>query len=998
MEILIFMIVLSSVFWQSSSLSAQKHGFLTYSVEDGLPQSQVTVIMQDSKQYLWFGTKGGGLSRFDGQDFFNLSTRDGMVSNYITTISEDDSGVLWIGTLKGLSKVVHQQVCAIESSCPAVHAIEPLNDSILILGTTKGLFHYNTMRDSLWKVDTQIALNDVVINKIMQVDSTWLYATGQGLFGESHGIYTDISICPPGVSCDVKSIAVDDQGKMWFPVFGYGVVVMDEDRAYDTTYQEEAMRYAQTILIDGGVWIGSQDQGLLRLDSESSSWYRIDQEQGLPHHNVTMIYQDTWGNVWVATSGGGVARYLGERFMHIDQTDGLQSDRIYAVAIDTTETLWMSVSNYGIACLTDGVVISDVDSGRIKTKVNDILIDDEQRVWCATSGQGIFCYQDGVWTNWTEEDGLPGNWIKSLAIAGDKYYAATFADGIIPFEWEDSIWTFGDALLRGDGLTDVLITTLSTDNLGRIWYGTKQGGVGYIVQNTITGHYLPDRRPVNSIVFNDRDRPYIGTSGGGIYAYSKEEKKYNAIKGDSKLSSMNAYQLVFDADGALWMGSERGVDKITLDLQGDIESVEHFGRSDGFVGIETCQDAALLDSDGYLWFGTLKGLTRYQSIIESDQNVVPQVHFEEIDLSYESMRQTRHAHHFKEDGTVQGVVQLKRDENHLSFVFYSVQLDNPKVMYQWKLENIDTDWSPFTSRNSVSFADLRYGDYSFHVRAVDVSGTMSPPQQMVFSIDRAIWETVWFRVLSLGALLTGLIAFYRLRIHQLRTRAKAKTYALSLQNDLLQLEQKALQLQMNPHFVFNTLNSIQSLVALNKNDIARDQLQGFAQLMRGILNNSRSDQISLKDEIDVLRSYIEIEQFCQKQKFDYHIDTDGIDNSEEVMIPPMIIQPYVENAIVHGFNHLDRQGRLTVLFNTDADVLICTIEDNGIGRKRSEKLKSSKHPGHQSLAMQVNAERLQHLNREGVKDHLIIMDIVADGVVTGTRVAIKIPLIYAYDI
>ena len=198
---------------------------------------------------------------------------------------------------------------------------------------------------------------------------------------------------------------------------------------------------------------------------------------------------------------------------------------------------------------------------------------------------------------------------------------------------------------------------------------------------------------------------------------------------------------------------------------------------------------------------------------------------------------------------------------------------------------------------------------------------------------------------------------------------------------------------MNPHFIFNALNSIQSLVATKDYATAREEIGNFATLMRSILSNSRKQRINLQEEMDTLEQYLKMEQFCQRVGFHYEIIPPNNMDAEEVEIPPMLLQPFVENAIIHGISHLEKDGKITVEFQVYHTLLECRITDNGVGRERADELRQSQKPGHQSVAMEVTKDRLQALKGKMSYTALEVTDVLDNGgLVCGTKVVVRLPL------
>ena len=216
---------------------------------------------------------------------------------------------------------------------------------------------------------------------------------------------------------------------------------------------------------------------------------------------------------------------------------------------------------------------------------------------------------------------------------------------------------------------------------------------------------------------------------------------------------------------------------------------------------------------------------------------------------------------------------------------------------------------------------------------------------------------------------------------------------MEIEKQLFDLEQKALQLQMNPHFIFNSLNSIQSFIVNNDSDRATLYLAKFAQLMRLILANSREQFVPVKDEIKVLTYYMDIENLRFDNKFDYKIIVDpGIDD-DFVGIPPMIIQPYVENAILHGIIHKKGKGNISVVLSLKEDNILCIVEDDGVGREKAMEIKNNSGLKHKSRGMIITKERLEILSKQ-IKGQISVN--VSDmkdesGAISGTRVGNHYP-------
>jgi sensor histidine kinase YesM len=213
-----------------------------------------------------------------------------------------------------------------------------------------------------------------------------------------------------------------------------------------------------------------------------------------------------------------------------------------------------------------------------------------------------------------------------------------------------------------------------------------------------------------------------------------------------------------------------------------------------------------------------------------------------------------------------------------------------------------------------------------------------------------------------------------------------------MENSILQLEQEAARLQMNPHFIFNALNSIQGFISTNDAVQAKKYLAQFGKLMRLILENAREEFIPLQNEISMLENYLALEQLSANHRFEFVIThTESIDPAR-IEIPPMMIQPFVENAVVHGVNKKAEKGKITIHFRTYGNVLLCEINDNGIGRRQSAHINRQSRPGHKSTGISVTTRRLkQYSQHREVDAGIEIIDLEVGGTPTGTRVVIRTP-------
>ncbi|MFK8058630.1 MAG: histidine kinase, partial [Polaribacter sp.] len=389
-------------------------------------------------------------------------------------------------------------------------------------------------------------------------------------------------------------------------------------------------------------------------------------------------------------------------------------------------------------------------------------------------------------------------------------------------------------------------------------------------------------------------------------------------------------------------------------------------------GISNKINTIYKDFQNNIWVGSSnKGLYKY-SFLENSTKNKPKINFETISINYKSV-------------PFQKKIWLKNKENNISFSFKTIDLANSKnIKYRYQLNQKTSPWS---YNNSVDFASLEPGDYVFSIQS-KIDQKLSPKKTINFYIDSPIYKKSWFFI-SIFSILAFLIAIILdLRIKKIKKKNIKEVEKLKLENHLLNLEQKALQLQMNPHFIFNVLNGIKSLGNSGKTSTLNDTISHFSLLLRNMLESSRLEEITLKQEIETMNSYLSLEQLMNSKSFKYQINTslDNID-AEEILIPPMLIQPFLENAIKHGVAKIESEGNITLSFEVKHRFLECSIIDNGVGIHESKKGKTNNK--HKSVAIKITKERIENISKHS---SFIVEEIKKENTIFGTKIWFKLPL------
>ncbi len=1004
---LLFVFYLCTVY--SLSCFAQNSGLRAYTLEDGLPQSQVYDIIQDNIGYLWLGTRGGGLCRFNGETFIIKNENDGLLSNYIHSLAAIND-TLFIGTRRGLSIKIKDTFQNIEG--PQINRIFSLNDRTY-LATNVGIYTY-TSSSGLQKINLDTKINTSIVYDIVFDGRLYWIATNKGLW-KLNSITEDASIMVRH-SPYIFTAALYHEHKVYAAALDRGVLVLNTNaKSYGNQWIKEIKKVNSITVHENELWFATHNEGIVIMHGKKHRQQRkINQKNGLSITNIKKTIKDRQSNIWIATSGGGFYKLFQNNFTHYDKNTGLKGNRVYAVHSYDDE-IWASNSEAGLVKIDSIGITHIAQDPRLKDiKIKTITNDHLGNIWAGTEGKGILYKQitrkDTIHIDSTDlsnirhdtlttlvaknyiinkKRGLSSDWISSLYIADNVIWAASHSNGITRFSYDYKRNKIKKTkrFTKRNGIKDLEISFITADPKGTIWYATQNGDIGYIRKNRVKhlSNIIDQETSINTILFRD-DKILLGTAGQGIWWSEASELNFQKLNGKKQLYSNNIYQMIFDAQGDLWVGSETGVDNVKINLLYQIEDVLHYGRNDGFMGIETCVNAITKDDQENLWFGAIYGLSKYVAGDLQKSIIKPEIHFEHIEVSYQRIDSINPDLWAKNNQ----VLQLTPEQTELSFSYKTVDLDHPNdVQYRYRLNN--TAWSPWSSDHKQNLAGLAYGKHSFTVESRNFRWEKSDPITFKLFIDSPIYDKLWFQLLVLGFLLLIVALITFLYIRRVKLKNKEERERLQMQNHLLSLEQKALRLQMNPHFIFNVLNGIKAM-SINNPSKMNATINTFATLLRETLYNSRKENITLDQEMKTLKNYIEVEKLMAPKSFDYDITIDSDLDPEEVLIPPMLIQPFVENAIRHGILKENKEGKLSVLFRTTEEFLYCKVVDNGQGIFQSQKTKAK--TDHQSMALTVTSERLVSI---AGKDALDISEITdADGNIQGTQIAFKIPLLTDY--
>jgi ligand-binding sensor domain-containing protein/serine phosphatase RsbU (regulator of sigma subunit) len=614
-------------------------------VDQGMPSSYVNCVYEDKSGNLWFGTNGGGVSKYDGESFMHYTEKEGLNNNDIVSILEDKSGNIWFGTYGGgVSKYdgesfIHYTEKEGLSNNDVWSILEDKSGNIWFGTYGGGVSKYDpsaklrTGSESFTHYTEKEGLSSNYVRSILEDKSgnLWFGTYGGGVSkydGESFIHYTE----KEGLSNNyVRSILEDESGNLWFATNGGGVSKYDpsaklrtgsESFTHYTEKEGLSNNYVWSILEDksGNLWFGTKGGGVSKYDGESFIHYT--EKEGLSNNVVLSILEDKSGNLWFGTSGGGVSKlvlsgvegYDGESFIHYTEKEGLSNNYVLSILEDKSGNLWFGTYGGGVSKYdpsaklrtgSEGFTHYIEKQGLSSNYVFSILEDKSGNLWFGTNGGGVSKYDRESFIHYTEKEGLSNDYI--LSILEDKsgnLWFGTDVGGVSKYDGESFIH-----YAEKEGLSNNTVLTILEDKSGNLWFGTYGGGVSkydgksfihYTEKEGLSNNY------VLSILEDKSGNLWFGTNGGGVSKYDGESFTHYTEK--EGLSNNVVRSILEDKSGSLWFGTNGGgVSKLVLSgVEGyDGESFIHYTEKEGLSNNYVL--SILQDKRGNLWFGTNGG-------------------------------------------------------------------------------------------------------------------------------------------------------------------------------------------------------------------------------------------------------------------------------------------------------------------------------------------------------------------------------------------------------
>lgn len=940
------------------NLQAQSPNFTLINTNSGLPSDNVYQIFQDKVGFMWLATDEG-LFRFDGIQYVSYhKTEQSALAG--SNIQQDATGRIWYQNFDGfcyynkgdslIQLNIHQPIGFYPFGITQKHVFIFQQKGIDVFDVNS-LEFIKTIDFNFSNIKHSTAFN----NKFIFIHNTYTYTIDDNL------TLKKLPTSLPENNSPYQFYVVKNRlyAVPKLNETGYFIDFTDiyNPKPSKSVYAKQVQGVAQ---FNNQLWILTPNG----IEIQTS----VGSNKILENYNITSAMTDKNGHLWIGTLNKGIIiiENLNTQFkdlMSIEPNLIACSNNQYYVITKSDEIYSLNKSLNNLQLLKSNKGTAMPYFCYYDNHLNHLFV----------SSKGIYVYKNGDFKNHSFFYFA----VKDIAKIDDKYYAYAASGNVGLFrindnnklssEWDD-IFNTTDQKEFKFLLNNLRGKSIVYDKANKLFYASSNQGLHKITRQN-TALIKNNNKPIyaNKLFFFNNTL-YAHTTKGEVI-YSNNLKDWHNLNKQNNIEAAR-FLKVKQIDSLLLLSDKLSIYIYNL-------------KTGCFEPTFATQNINMLDVvdftlDGkYLVALKTTGIVKYHLNNGNQSKPHPQFIINQISTNLSSY-------------LPQSNLQFKHHENNIQINFSVLDFITPKK-HQIYYAFDTTKWQALGSETrNVSFASLAPGNYMLYFKLND---TFLEKNTIAFSISKPFWQTKLFIFLSIITFVLVTFAIYKWQVNTIVKRNKLVTEKIRLENELNKSMLAAVRSQMNPHFFYNALNTIQSYIFRNDKKSASNYLSMFSKLTRSILEMSEKEMIKLSDEIHALTLYLELEKIRFENNLQYSIEVNKDISLDVCKIPPMLIQPYVENAIKHGLLHLKENRKLHIAFTIiNQGYITVTIDDNGIGREKSAALNKIKNRMHQSFATEANAKRLHILNtNQSLKSIEIIDKTSKDGFAMGTTVILNIP-------
>jgi two-component sensor histidine kinase len=940
-----------------------------FGTAQGLPSSEAYQVFQDSKGYIWIATDRG-VVRYNGFEFKTFDLRNGLVDQVVFKFVEDNKGNVWFVSFSGqlcfwngtkvipyrYNHLISKYLGDFQSSYKSL-IIEP-NGTIYYALSSKGSIKITSDGRIIDYHKSVLYQHTIFVKEICGLPFVSNLGDDRKYKISKKPLYSFLN--------GKKQLLLQTMGNLRLAISHYDkssylladYYVIDLNRPTRRVYNKALIG----LDVDKDhVWLGQFSKGV-RCYKRYDFGVRDKFTDYLKDYSVTSVLRDKQGGYWFSTLEKGVFYVSNLDVQNWNNIQNFPFSEIYSISGSKNELAIGTKKGY--------TVFSE------KNKFQFFPVDAYFTPNIRFSKEGKLC------ASGLKKGKRAVNGKFDLQISKNNFYDISAINDI-----DKGMVSVSGPIILFESDSDDEIDTIANINITKgfnfiyaiegiskdLYYFGGISGLRKLQHGTIKKPNEMDSRfniRVDDIEYHKNHGLFVATRGGGVYLMKNDRivKQFTKMNG---LIDDFITDLYLDSSGTVYVSSYKGISRIQKLKNGEW-LICNVNQKSGMIS-EEC--LSVFADENSVWCGTKAGLVK-----------IPKKHFDRRrswnglflqDLFAGKQRQSVKPNYQFYEGIPLIDIRIRNVNYNLG----------DRSFYRYRFSPLQ-NWIVSNSSRII----LQYptsGIYNLEIQQMDEFGNWTSPKKMVsINIELPFYKR-WYFYLGLFAI--GLWLVYL----SFRARLRAVNRKYALQKQVNELEQKALSAQMNPHFIFNSLNSIQSFLLYEENEKAERYLLKFSKLIRSILSSSRETFISIDQEIELLTNYIELEQMRFQSKFEYRIENKLLSNTDLLMIPPMMIQPIVENAILHGLSKRDTGGLLVVSFQKETDVIVITVEDNGAGIQEKESQESK---GHRSFGTQITRERMAIYEKNFNQRFSWKVERVSDDPnYPGTRVVLSIPVIKRHD-
>lgn len=933
-----------------------------YNTENGLLSSEVYHAIKDVEGYMWFATSAG-VSRFDGYTFKNYTTANGLTDNTIFRSFEDQFKRIWFLAHDGSLCYFYQ-----DSIYPYKHndtlqkVLKPGNWLAALSIDTVGDIQFYSRRGDYGQIKQdgshEFYRNTSLHHHQLHINFNGFFPTfslsehsNRGILlsqGKDSLLYPSYDFIPLPFNITPNQFVLEGHNQ---------IIYITADTIIKTKHKPGSVN---AIALDhlNRPWVCYSDEGIMIYKSMT------DFQRGHPpisqlfkHLNVSSIWMEENGETWLTIENYGVYYISNSGMTNYVFHDFDKHDAISTINRTRDGEIIYSTENNGIYKITAAgkhqLLFRNID------EVNSISIKENDQYVIATHNRDYVNKKPKQATIVHARTCLPTQQDSMWYLKDYKAFCMVKNDTV--FDSEDQ------------GLTD-FFRCIFQDRTGRLWLGGNTGLYFYensknllINANALSSIHKTEK--VIAIKSLSDGTLIIGLLNNGLI-FLNPKSSDNARRVFLNKHSIN--NLHVDEKDIIWVASNNGLLRI------DPSNIQSIQQISSLHGLPTNEVKCVTSNKAKIYVGTHTGLAVFNKQASFTNYNPPQLHFTNLKVN--------EIYH-----SIDSNLTFNYTENYIEFNYTAISFRaNGKILYKYRLDGAENQWQTTYARQ-VRYPKLQPGHYTFYLSAQNEDGYWSNVKQIQIHILPPIWNRVWFKIVATILVLIGLTLLYIRIRNRINDRHLKNKKIASQKRALLEMELQALRAQINPHFMFNTLNSIQNSVKQMDQVKALEYIKRFSSLLRKVLENSRKLTLSVGEEIAMLKLYIDLENKRINNQINWSINIDEAIDPSFHAIPSMVIQPFVENAIIHGLNpKTEGPKTLTIDLKMVSDTLICIIEDSGIGRVKSQEINARKQLQKKSLGLKITKERLAlFFNEQGEKLNYKIIDLYDENnTATGTRVEV----------